>query len=301
MTAPTSATDRSPAAHTPGPAMKTTVRPSALRMPRLRTRRGLKKLAKRVVPLALAVYFIPYVLAAFAACGLVDYLRNGGKTLASLDRYFFGNGFFTWMLSPFNLMVDVLCLPYRNRGIYQLADLPAGHQAEINSLIEAAHRHDLVGQLREKLGDAKRAMIFFKWYGRNVYASVSVPEFHQAFRFVKTIGVSVFNTRQSTGRHYGPLRLTLRVLYNVNDTVSPDVFIEVGGKVHRWRDGKLFIFDDTLQHQSCNQSDEVRYCLFVDILRPSLVSRLLGGLVACVRALIARFNAIFYKHWTFIK
>jgi hypothetical protein len=28
------------------------------------------------------------------------------------------------MLSPFNLLLDVLGLPYPNRGVYQLEDLP---------------------------------------------------------------------------------------------------------------------------------------------------------------------------------
>ncbi|MBA4067376.1 MAG: aspartyl beta-hydroxylase [Isosphaera sp.] len=264
-------------------------------------RRAARKVLKRAVPLGLAVYFIPVVLAVYAAFGLADYLRNRGKTFASLDRYFFGNGFFTWMLSPFNLLVDVLCLPYRNRGVYQPADLPQDHREEIAALIDAARRHDLVGQLRGKLGGTKRAMIFFKWYGKNVDASVSIPEYHRPFRYVKTVGVSVFNTRASTGRHYGPLRLTLRVLYNVNDVTGPGAYIEVGDRVHRWRDGKLFVFDDTHQHQSCNQTDEVRYCLFVDILRPSPVSRVLGAMVAAVRVGMSRVNAMFYKHWTFIK
>jgi beta-hydroxylase len=276
-----------------------------VRFPRLGSlipsRRAAKKVVKRAAPLGLAAHLIPITLAVLAAFGLLDYLRNRGKTFASLDRYFFGNGFFTWMLSPFNLLVDVLCLPYRNRGVYRLADLPAGHREEINSLIEAARRHDLVGQLRDKLGDTERAMIFFKWYGKNVDASVGVPEYHQPFKYVKTVGVSVFNTRASTGRHYGPLRLTLRVLYNVNDVTGPGAYIEVGDTVHRWRDGKLFVFDDTHQHQSCNQTDEVRYCLFVDVLRPSLVPWLLSGLVAAVRVGMSRVNAAFYKHWTFIK
>jgi beta-hydroxylase len=118
---------------------------------------------------------------------------------------------------------------------------------------------------------------------------------------VRTIGVSIFNTRQSTGKHFGPLRVTLRVLYSINDIKSEDVYIKVGGHINRWRDNKLFIFDDTLQHQSCNESDEVRYCLFVDILRPSLFPRLMNAILSNVRMAIARFNFAFYKHWAFIK
>jgi hypothetical protein len=41
--------------------------------------------------------------------------------------------------------------------------------------------------------------------------------------------------------------------------------------------------------------------MFVDILRPSLLPGLLSAILACVRAVIARFNFVFYRHWVFIK
>jgi aspartyl/asparaginyl beta-hydroxylase (cupin superfamily) len=273
------------------------LRPGALR-PSLRR---VKRLAKRVVPVAVGLYFVPIAVAVCFGVGLLDFLRNRRRTLSSCDRYFFGNGVFTWLLAPFNLFVDLLCFPFRNRGIYKLADLPQAYQDEIAQLIDAAHKSALVEKLAEKFGDKKRGMMFFKWYGKNVDASVSVPEFHQQFKYIRTIGVSIFNAKQSTGKHYGPLRLTLRLLYNVNNVTSPNAYITVGNHTHRWCEEKLFIFDDTLQHQSCNDSDEVRYCLFVDILRPSYVPRVLDALLACVRGLAARFNRIFYKHWTFMK
>jgi beta-hydroxylase len=260
-----------------------------------------KRAVKRIVPLALAVYFVPVVFAVYVGLGLLDFVRNKRRTLQSLDRYFAGNGFFTWLLAPFNLLMDLITLPFWNKGVYQLSDLPRPYQDEINALIEATHRNDLVGKLEAKLGTNKRGMIFFKWYGKNVQTSVDVPEFHQAYKYIRTIGVSIFNTKQSTGKHFGPLRITLRVLYNINDIESDQVYIKVGGHLNCWRESKLFIFDDTLQHQSCNHSDELRYCLFVDILRPSLFPHLMGAILACVRTVIARFNFAFYKHWAFIK
>jgi len=75
----------------------------------------------------------------------------------------------------------------------------------------------------------------------------------------------------------------------------------VGRHTHYWRDGKLFIFDDTLQHQSCNGSDEPRYCMFVDILRPSPFPRLMSAVLSCVRKVAAPINACFYRQWTFVK
>src|SRR5262249_54832586 len=162
-----------------------------------------------------ALYFIPKIFLVYLCCGLADVLRNQGRNPATLDRYFAGNGFFTWLLCPFNLLMDVMALPFRNKGIYKITDLPKAYQDEIHSVINTAHRRDLVGALAAKLGDRARGMIFFKWYGRNTEASVDVPEYHQQYRFIRTIGVSIFNKKQSTCKHFGPLRVTLRVLYNI--------------------------------------------------------------------------------------
>jgi beta-hydroxylase len=272
--------------------------------PKVRRRKPVRlavKALKRVVPVALLAWFLPWVLAAYLAMGLVDACRNRPLTLSVLDKYFFGNGVLTWLLAPFNLLMDVLCLPYRNRGIYRLEDLPAGHRAEIQTLIDAARKRDVVGQLSAKLGDVKRGMVFWRWYGQALPTTVDVPEFSQKYKYIRTVGCSIFNKRASTGKHFGPLRVTLRVLYNVNDITDPNVYIQVGDRVHRWRDGKLFVFDDTLQHQSVNESDGVRYCLFVDILRPSPVPWLLGGVLTGIRLVTAPARAVFYKHWTFLK
>jgi beta-hydroxylase len=263
--------------------------------------RILKKALKRLVPLGLALYFLPKFVAFYACCGVLDVLRNRRRTPSTLYRYFAGNGLCTWLLSPFNLLIDLLSLPYRNRGVYKIGDLPETHQDEIRSIIAAAHESRLVERLESKMEGQKRGMIFFKWYGNNIQTSVDVPEFHRPYKFIRTIGVSIFNKRQSTGKHYGPLRVTLRVLYNINTIDSRDVYIKVGNHTHFWRDDKLFIFDDTLQHQSCNESDGVRYCMFVDILRPTLFPRLTSAILSSLRLIIARFNSVFYQNWTFLK
>src|SRR5262249_1964373 len=144
----------------PGFAMPVTLlAPPAPPVRRVRPFRLAKKVVKRVIPAALAIYFIPYLFAGYFALGLLDLLRNRRRPLSTLARFFAGNGVFPWLLPPFNVLMDVLCLPYRNRGIYRLADLPAGHQAEIKALLEAAHRRDLVGALAEKMAGKKRGMI----------------------------------------------------------------------------------------------------------------------------------------------
>jgi aspartyl/asparaginyl beta-hydroxylase (cupin superfamily) len=259
------------------------------------------KIFRKALLFALAGYYIPEALAFFLSCGLVDVLRNTRRTYSTLDRYFTGNGFFTWLLSPFNLLMDLIALPYWNRGVYAITDLPKQYQDEINTVIDDALKRNLVGKLETKLEGQKRGMIFFKWYGKKMQTSIDIPEFHQDYKFIRTIGVSVFNKRQSTGKHFGPLRVTLRVLYNINNIDDKKAYIKVGNQINHWQEKKLFIFDDTLQHQSCNETNAVRYCMFVDILRPSSFPRLTSAILTCIRLVIAPFNAIFYQHWTFIK
>ena len=260
-----------------------------------------KRSLKRILPFGLTLFFIPKILAFYLCCGLVDVLRNRRRTASTLNRYFAGNGVCTWLLSPFNLLMDALSIPFRNKGIYKLEDLPGPYQEEIKSIIAAAHESRLIERLESKMEGQKRGMIFFKWYGKNIPTSVDVPEFHRSYKFIRTIGVSIFNKKQSTGKHYGPLRITLRVLYNINTIDSNDVYIKVGNHTHFWKENKLFIFDDTLQHQSCNESDPVRYCMFVDILRPSHFPHLASTILSGVRLVIARFNGAFYQNWTFLK
>ena len=50
-------------------------------------------------------------------------------------------------------------------------------------------------------------MLFYQWYGKNV--DESIPEFNQSFKFIKTIGVSLFREKTSTSRHFGPMRLLI--------------------------------------------------------------------------------------------
>src|SRR5437868_2692403 len=80
------------------------------------TLRYLKKTIKRLavpavfvaLPLAFGIYWIPIAFGIYFALGFIDVMRNSRRTLGTIDRYFFGNGFFTWILAPFNLLMDLI-------------------------------------------------------------------------------------------------------------------------------------------------------------------------------------------------
>jgi beta-hydroxylase len=271
------------------------------RMPaRPRWVRPLKRTLKTAAVLVPLMIFLPGLILLYALCGLYDVARNRQVDQSLLDRYFLGNGVFLWILSPLNILFDIVCLPYRNKGIYRLADLPPAYQQEITRIIQAATGR-LVDGLQEKTRGQNRSMFFFKWYGTNIDTELKIPEFHEPYRYVKTIGVSVFNQRESTTEHFGFVRPTLRVLYSITDFKDESAYIKVGPATSYWRDSKLFIFDDTLLHQSVNESGQSRYCMFLDIVRPSHVPWLLGAAVTVIRVLTKPFNFIFYQQWKLVR
>jgi len=246
-------------------------------------------------------YFFPKIAIFYAVCGAYDVSRNKGLNLSTLRRYFIGNGFGTWVLSPFNTLLDLLSLPYINKGVYRLEDLPPSYQDEVKRLMEIAKEQDLVARLEERAKEFPRTMIFFRWYGVNVHSFLDVPAFHQPWKYIQTIGVSVFNKKVSTSKHFGYLRASLRVLYNLNDMKDRSAYIEVGEKISYWRENKLFIFDDTLLHNSANETNQTRYCLFVDMVRPTPFPAVMRTVISGVRLLTQSFKFVYYKNWKILE
>lgn len=251
--------------------------------------------------LAPFAYFFPKIALFYAVCGVYDVSRNSGLNFSTLRRYFIGNGFPTWLLSPFNCLLDLLSLPYVNKGVYQLADLPPAYQDEVKRLIQAAQEMNLVAQLEEAAKEFPRTMAFFRWYGVDMPTSFKVPAFHQPWKYIQTVGVSIFNKKVSTSKHFGFMRASLRILYNLNDMNDDSAYIVVGDNISYWRENKLFIFDDTLLHQSVNETDQTRYCLFVDMIRPTPFPSVMRAVISGIRLLTQSFKFIYYQNWKLIE
>jgi hypothetical protein len=250
--------------------------------------------------LAPFAYFFPKVALFYAICGAYDVSRNRGLNLSTLRRYFIGNGVPTWILSPFNTLLDLLSLPYINKGVYRLDDLPPAYQDEVKRLIEITKEVNLVAQLEERVKEFPRTMVFFRWYGVNMDTFLDAPAFHQPWKYIQTIGVSVFNKKVSTSKHFGFVRASLRILYNLNDMNDHSAYIVVGDQTSYWREDKLFIFDDTLLHESVNQTDQTRYCLFVDMVRPTPLPGVMRAIVTGIRLLTQSFKFVYYQNWKVI-
>jgi aspartyl/asparaginyl beta-hydroxylase (cupin superfamily) len=261
--------------------------------------------ARRAIGLAVvllpAFYFVPVVTSFFVVCGALDVGRHRRITYDLIEKYFMGRGILTWLLSPLNLLADLFSFP--NKGQYALADLPAEHRAEIEACVRAFvdNGPSIKAHIARVIGQNQRCMLTFKWFEAEQITELKIPAFAKDYRHVKTIAVSAFNSRERTSWHFGPLRLTFRVLYNLDPADSPDVFIEVDDVIHYWRDNPLFIFDDTIFHRSTNYVDDIRYCLFMDIVRPNHAQRAFSTAVHAASAIAGTFKRIFYRTWSFVR
>jgi beta-hydroxylase len=263
------------------------------------------KRARRAAVLAailiIGFYLAPLFIGFMLLCGLLDISRHRHFTYELVEKYFAGNGVLTWLLSPINLLADLFSM--RNRVIYRLEDLPPEHRQEIETCVRefVANGDRIKEHVQKTLAGSRRGMLTFKWFNAPQSTLLTIPAFQQDFRFIKTIAVSVFNTRERTSWHFGPLRFTFRVLYNLDPIDSREVFIEVDGQTHYWIDEPLFIFDDTVFHRSINDVDHVRYCLFMDIVRPNYAHAAFDVAVHTASAISSSFKRMFYKNWSFIR
>lgn len=254
-----------------------------------------KKIATHLPIYLVLAWLLPKTVSILFLCGIVDFLRNRPITLHLAYQYFFSIGTLTWLLSPINLFMDLITLKWRTH--YQPQDFPTECQNEINALLSSVDKNQLITALEKNMDDKERGMIFFKWYGENIQNDIEVPAFEKEFRYIKTIGISAFNRNCSTSRHFGPLRITLRLLYNLQPVKSDGVYIEVANHKHYWHNNPLFIFDDTRIHQSFNEYDAIRYCMFVDVLRPSPLNALSNAMLQVVNYFAQKNKFIFYKKW----
>jgi beta-hydroxylase len=261
----------------------------------------LRRIAIAAVILIPALYFIPLLTVFYLCCGGLDLWRQKNVTADTVEKYFMGNGILTWMLSPINLLADLLS--HRNRLVYRIDDLPSEHRAEVEAVVNefVANGPRIKQHVAKQFGDAKRAMLTFKWYDALQTVDLKIPAFERDYKYIKTIAVSVFNQRERTSWHFGPLRLTIRVLYNLDPAPGHEVFIEADDTLHYWSENPLFIFDDTIFHRSVNNLDRVRYCLFVDMVRPNHFPGLFDMAVHVSSAISGSFKRMFYKNWSFIR
>jgi aspartyl/asparaginyl beta-hydroxylase (cupin superfamily) len=66
--------------------------------------------------------------------------------------------------------------------------------------------------------------------------------------------------------------------------VPPNCGFRVGASTREWRVGEAFAFDDTIEHEAWNDSDELRVVLIIDLWQPSLSSEERTAVTAVIEA-----------------
>lgn len=64
--------------------------------------------------------------------------------------------------------------------------------------------------------------------------------------------------------------LNCRLICHLPLVVPPGCWLRVGNETREWEEGKLLIFDDSIEHEAKNPSGEMRIILIFDIWRPEL-------------------------------
>lgn len=106
----------------------------------------------------------------------------------------------------------------------------------------------------------------------------SIPGMYTAF-------FSILAPGKHIPLHRGPYKGLLRChLALIVPEPREECWIEVGGEVCHWEEGRTLVFDDTYRHQVQNNTDGIRVVLFLDILRPmgpfsSLVNKFILTLI----------------------
>lgn len=83
---------------------------------------------------------------------------------------------------------------------------------------------------------------------------------------------SVLFSMLQPGAHIKPHTgfLNTRLICHLPLLVPPNCALRVGNEVRAWEKGRLMIFDDSIEHEAWNRSDQTRIVMIFDIWRPEL-------------------------------
>lgn len=79
---------------------------------------------------------------------------------------------------------------------------------------------------------------------------------------------SVLKPRTLIPPHHGVTNA--RVIVHIPLIVPPGCWFRVGNQTREWEPGKALIFDDSIEHEACNGSDQIRIVLIFDTWNPLL-------------------------------
>jgi aspartate beta-hydroxylase len=119
----------------------------------------------------------------------------------------------------------------------------------------------------------------FLWeYGeRNEAACALYPETAAALEAIPQVRIpgrapTAFFSILQPGKHIPPHTgvTNTRAIVHLPLIVPPGCALRVGAEIREWKVGEAFVFDDTIEHEAWNRSDEPRVVLIFDVWNPHL-------------------------------
>jgi hypothetical protein len=104
---------------------------------------------------------------------------------------------------------------------------------------------------------------------------------------------AVLFSRLEPGAHIPPHTgmLNCRLIGHLPLIVPKGCWLRVGNETREWEEGKLLIFDDSIEHEAKNPSGDLRIILLFDLWRPEIGEEERGGISAIFET-IDRFQGI---------
>ena len=98
---------------------------------------------------------------------------------------------------------------------------------------------------------------------------------------------AVLFSRLEPGAHIPPHHgmLNCRLICHLPLIVPKGCWLRVGNETREWEEGKLLVFDDSIQHEAKNPTGELRIILLFDIWRPELSAAEREGISAIFDAI----------------
>lgn len=94
-----------------------------------------------------------------------------------------------------------------------------------------------------------------------------IPLAHQP-QFGPTVVFSVLQPNTRIPPHTGSTNT--RLLCHLPLKIPDNCGFRCGNEIREWKIGEAFVFDDTIEHEAWNESDEIRYVMIADVWNPLL-------------------------------
>ena len=109
--------------------------------------------------------------------------------------------------------------------------------------------------------------------------------------FLEGRAPSVLFSLLKPGAHIPPHNgmLNTRLICHLPVLVPGPAWLRVGNTMHHWQEGKIVVFDDSIEHEAKNDADQTRVVLLFDIWRPEFKAHERGEITKLLNA-IGRFS-----------